>query len=145
HPLCGAVHATEVAIALTSLANAARRILGFALQLEIARETTRVEAARRDGCCDFAAFVAVVTAVAEATFSRQRLDVIEHLAHAGIDRTDPQLAHSRRVHDPRTAWQGEHLPRGRRVSSPGVVLTNAGCPLLVGAHERVEQRRLADA
>ena len=109
------------------------------------QHTRRVEVATRDRRLHRAARLLIVRAVVEPALGRERLDVGEREAQAGVGNPERDRAQSRRVDEHATVGEKHELARGRSVPTALIASPHLSGCLYVGTYERVHERRFADA
>ena len=119
--------------------------LSFTRKLQETLESAGLEAAVGHRHSHRTADFLPMTAISEATFCRQRVDIGEGSFRTSFDGAELRFAHARSVNEPGATGASKQRPCCRRVPSLAVVLTNLPCLLHVRAEQRIDQGRLAHA
>ena len=117
----------------------------LALELAMAREPRRIEAAVGEGRPDVAAGLAIVAAVPELAAVGEVGDVREGVLEAVGRAGDAERADAWGVDEQRAGRQPDELAVGRGVAAAGVVLADVARALAIVAEQRVDERGLAHA
>ena len=90
-------------------------------KLEIAGQSPGIQFTPENRITDEAAWFALMTAIRESAFFRQRFDILERGIETRIGRPDLKLAHSRRIHDKAAGRKQKKLSGGGGMQpAPGI-------------------------